>query len=150
MNQPNHPAWVDNQVPIGSAVETVYSGRSGTWASIGSYVFENITLDRPAKTVDRTNEIGQDNGWVLVRKVISTGSAVMQISTAATNVPRAGDYFQDVFTGGTADSSAPETWVLTSVGQPFSHDTYFKVNVNLRLSRSPATAPSTGSDATAQ
>jgi hypothetical protein len=133
------PTYTDNQVPIGSRVETLKSG-GGSGSTIGVYVFENITLDRPSQIVERKDEIGQDNGWALVKNVACTGSGVCQIATAATQRPAPGMWFSDSFDGSTAASSAAEQWVITSVGQPFAHDGYFKANVNLRLSRVPPTA----------
>jgi hypothetical protein len=129
--------YTDNQVPIGSRVETIKRGVSaGT--TVGVYVFENITLDRPSGVVERVNEIGEDNGWALVNKKPCTGSAVLQIPTSTAPIPHGGDWFSDQFDGSTAGSA--EQWVLVNIGQPFEHSGYYKCNVTLRLSRTPPTS----------
>lgn len=128
--------YTDNQIPIGSKAETLYSG-GGEGTGKGTYVFENITLDRPSQIVERKDEIGQENGWALVQAVANTGSGTIQIATSATAIPAAGWWFKDAFDGST---TAQEQWVLTSIGQQFAHDGYFKANVNLKLSRTPPTA----------
>lgn len=130
------PTYTDNQVPIGSRVEAIKRG-VGAGTDVGSYVFESLSLDRPSTVVTRKDQIGKENGWALVDGVGCTGSGVIQIATAATQIPRNGDWFKDAFDG---SSTAQEQWVITKIGQPFAHDAYFKCNVDLKLSSAPPTA----------
>ena len=124
------PTWVDNQMPFGSRVETLK--RAG--ATLGVYVFDGVSIERPTKAVERHDEIGKPSGFALVDGFV-TGSGTVQIATSTTQVPRVGDYFIDTFDGSTA--GAAEEYVITSVGQAFEKDGYRKVNVSIRLSPTP-------------
>lgn len=129
--------YTDNGVPYGSRVEAVKSG-VGAGTAIGSYVLENITLQRPSLVVERRDQVGKDNGWALEKGVPNTGSCVVQIATATTQVPAPGMWFSDTFDGSTA--GAAEQWVFTEVGQVFESQGYFKANASIRLSRTPPTS----------
>src|SRR5215467_15217090 len=106
----------DNSVPFGSRSEII--------GGIG-YILEDINLTSPTKTIERPNQIGEPNGFVLVQQ-LPTGSAVVQIPTSSSNQPHVGDTFTDTFFGSTA-----ETWVVSQVGTPISYGSYRKVNISL-------------------
>lgn len=134
MSLPNN--YVDNQVPYGSRVETIKRG-GGAGVAVGVYIFDNLQPDRPSNFIGRANEIGRPNGFVIVPTFV-TGSATVQIATAAQPVPRIGDWFIDTLDESTAGSA--EQFVIDHVGQPFMKDGYRVVNVNFRLSENPPTA----------
>lgn len=130
------PKYVDNQVPFGSRVESIKRG-GGVGTAVGTYIFDSISLDRPTKAIERTDEIGNPNGFGLVDG-FATGSGTLQLATKAVPVPHTGDWFSDTFDESSAGSA--EQWVIASVAQPFEKDGYRKVNVTLRLSTTPPTA----------
>jgi hypothetical protein len=115
----NNPDYVSNSIPIGSVLETLGNGTN--------YVFENLTINRPTKVIQRVDNMGRDNGWALVKGQPCTATAVLQVPSVAA-IPALGVSFTDTLTGTTS-----EKWVITAVDQPVSHDTYFKVNVSLKL-----------------
>jgi hypothetical protein len=113
--------YTDNAVPFGSRTETINSL---------TYVFENITIKRPSKIIERPNQIGEPNGWVSVSG-FPTGTATAQIATSATARLVNGDKFEDDFGHGT------ETWVIVDTDDPFPMHDYWKQNVTIRLSPNP-------------
>jgi len=134
--------YTDNQVPIGSIVATITSAPPSTAAVITNAVFDDVTLNLPGKVVERTNEIGQDNGWALIATTLASGLPVngtgtVQVPTAATSNQLGGKAFAYAFDG---SSTATSKFVITDTSIPYAKDGYYKVNVTFRLSRTPATA----------
>jgi hypothetical protein len=120
--------YVDNQVPFGSRTEEIF--RAGT--SIGTFIFENLSLTRPGKVGERHNQIGEPNGWWVVDG-FPHGTGVVQIPTIDSPYPQNGDYFEDTFrTGSTA-----ERWVIVDTTEPYAMNDYYKMNVTIRLSKNP-------------
>lgn len=123
------PVTNDNSIPFGSRTETLYDA-SGT--QIGVFVLEDINLTFPTKRIDRANQVGEPNGFVIV-KGQPTGTAVIQIPADAT-IPILGGYFVDAFPdvykahGG---SSYSQQWVIESVGAAYEQNGYRKFNVGL-------------------
>ena len=113
--------FVDNQVPFGSRIVTI-NGHP--------YVFENISIKRPSKIIERPNQIGEPNGWVSISG-FPTGTGVAQLATSATDRLVNGDKFVDDFGHGS------ETWVVVDTDDPFPMHDYWKQNVTIRLSPNP-------------
>lgn len=137
------PTYTDNQVPIGSIVATLYTGGGSGSSYLANAVFDDVTINLPGKVVERTNEIGQDNGWTLVANTINsagppvTGTATIQIPTTVSGNSLSGKWFKYAFD---PSSTAQAQMVICDVTDPRSKDGYFKCNVTLRLSRTPPTA----------
>jgi hypothetical protein len=110
------PTYNDQSVPFGSRTEVTTNG---------TFIFEDINITHPTKTIERPDQIGQPNGFVLVAG-LPTGTAVVQIPLTSSNIPHVGDTFQDTFLG-----NASETWVISHVSPPITTGGYRKVNVNL-------------------
>ena len=102
---------------------------------LASAVFEDINLTYESVVVERKDEIGKENGWAMVATGKGTGSATIQIPLSTSNRPQNGDYIVDTFS-----TSAPEQWVIHSPSHPYRFDSYYKVNVQLKLSKNPPTA----------
>jgi hypothetical protein len=114
----NNPNYVSGSIGVGSVVEVI---------SGGTYVLENVTINRPAKVISRLDEMGRENGWTLIKGQPCSGSATLQVGTIAA-IPPNGAFFSDTFTG-----TNVEKWVIVSQDQPIAHDTYWKVNIGLKL-----------------
>ena len=114
------PTYNDQSVPFGSRTEIISSGTNSVTA-----VMEDINITHPTKTIERPDQIGQPNGFVLVGG-LPTGTAVLQVPTTSSYQPHVGDTFTDTFLG-----SATETWVISQVGVPITIGSYRKVNVSL-------------------
>ena len=128
MGTPASSIFNDNQIPFGSRFEFIGSPPGANLFSV-----ENITLNYPTKTVERSDPIGKPYGFVLV-KGQPTGSCTIQISTEGnaaavgggqTTMPALGDYMVDNF------KDANEKWVISSLGAPYEQNGYRKVNANL-------------------
>lgn len=114
-------------VPYGSRVVAL---KKKDGSARGNVVCENINLTRPGKVTNRPNELGEPNGWVLVKDQ-PTGTTVMQSLTATTLGPELGDYFEENFIQ--TDTTTTERWVITNVGQIFENTGYWKCNVNIQI-----------------
>ena len=134
--------YTDNQVPIGSIVASITSAPPSTAVVIANAVFDDVTLNLPGKVVERTDEVGKDNGWALIATTLTaglpvTGTGTVQVPTATASNQLGGKAFAYAFDG---SSTATSKFVITDTGIPFAKDGYYKVNVSFRLSRTPATA----------
>lgn len=138
--------WTDNSIGVGSIVATLYSGNpTASTAYITNAVFDDVTLNMPGKVVERTDQIGKDNGWTLVANSLSTaggppitGTGTVQLATSATGNQLPGKWFGYAFDPATTGTTA--CYVITDATDPRSKDGYWKVNVSFRLSRTPPTA----------
>lgn len=108
-------------------------GTAGT--AVGTYILESISLTRPAKIIERPNQIGEPNGWVAVLG-FEHGTCVIQIPAETSAYPQLGDWFEDTFDGTDANPEA-ERWVITDITQPFAMADYFKCNATIRWSKNP-------------
>ena len=117
------PAYNDSSVPFGSRTLTITTNGTDSL----SCVAEDINITFPTKTIERPDQIGQPNGFVLVSG-LPTGTATLQIATSTTAQPHPGDTFSATFGG-----SATETWVISQVSPPINMGTYRKVNVSLTM-----------------
>lgn len=139
--------YQDQSFGFGSRVEVI--GVGPTYANAGTFVLENINMTYPTKRIERPDQIGQPNGWVIVRAQ-PTGSCLIQVGATnsvpnpsgaypAYTAPLSGDYphvgqsFSDFFTG-----TNLQTWVIDQVGAPYEINGYFKVNANLVMTKPAA------------
>ncbi len=127
-------SYIDNAVPFGSRVEDILRG-TGSGTPVGTYILESISLTRPAKIIERPNQIGEPNGWVAVAG-FQHGTCVIQIPLETSEYPKIGDWFDDTFDGSDA-SPSDERWVVVDITQPYAMADYFKANATIRLSVNP-------------
>jgi len=115
----------DNTVQYGSRVLTIGAADGG--AGGVAYVADNITIERPAKTIERTNEIDEPSGQVSYATFV-TGSATLQLASGSTVVPQQGYEFASTFV--TAIGS--EEFYIDSISQPEVKDAEKKINITFR------------------
>jgi len=138
--------WTDNSIGIGSIVVTIASGNPTSSAAVlTNAVFDDFTLNMPGIVVQRTDQIGKDNGWALIANKLSTaggppveGTGTLQIPTSTSTNQIAGNWFSYAFDPSATASTA--CFVITNIGIPWAKDGYYKVNVTCKLSRTPPTA----------
>jgi len=99
-------------VPYGSVKLTI---------NMVEYIADDLTVTYSTKVIERTNELDEPLGQVLY-KGWDTGSATLQLATAATAIPAVGDTF-------TYNSI---TWVINEVGTPLSKADYTKITISFR------------------
>ena len=87
-------------------------------------ILDNVTINRPTTRVDRPNQIGEPNGFVLIPGQV-TGSCVIQFPTLVQ--PEPGQYFVRTFD----TSLGAEMFVIESVDTPYAAGDYFKANCTL-------------------
>lgn len=121
-----NPAYNDNNVPYGSRTESLKRGQTSP-TTLGTYILENITINRPVAEIDRTDQVGGPNGWVAVNKQ-EDGSVTVQYASTSATWPQNGDWFQDTFD----PNIGVEKFVLINLGIPFEINGYFKVNAKLK------------------
>src|SRR5262245_47732026 len=122
----------DGSVPFGSRSEDIKRGVGGT--DVGTYIFENISIKRPRRVIERSDEIGQPNGYVIIPGFV-TATSVLQIPTEDANPPQIGDWFEDTFD----TDIGQERYVIAEVDRPLAQHDYHKCNITLRLSPNPPT-----------
>ena len=134
--------YVDNNIGFGSIVVDLKTGGGAGTSLLSSVVFDDFTVDMPGNIVQRTNETGQDNGWVAVLNSFTAGPPVTatgtaQVPTATSTNQLNGSWFKKALD---PSSTATACFVVVSTGVPFAKDGYYKVNCQLKLSRNPPTA----------
>jgi hypothetical protein len=127
------PAYNNTSIPYGARVDTFYrsptigTGAFTGGANLGAYIAETVTLSRPAKVIERRDELGGPNGSVGVIDFV-TGTATVQLATSATLQLRPGDCFNDTF-----DSSlGSEAFVVEEASQPEGQTEYKKQTIKFR------------------
>jgi hypothetical protein len=126
--------YTDNAIPVSSRTVALKSG-PGAGTSVGTYVAEDISIERGSQEIVRRDEAGKVNGWAVNATGDDTGTMTLQIAGSTTETPKIGYWFSDIFdlkAGATA-----EQWVIVKVGQPFRFDTYLKVTCGMRHSANP-------------
>jgi hypothetical protein len=103
-----------------------YGSRSLTINAV-AYVADNITVNRPSKAVDRTNNLGEPTGSVGIADFV-TGSCTLQLAADATAEPTNGLTFATTFDSGIGS----ETFYLTSVSRAEVKDGEKKINVTFK------------------
>lgn len=124
----------DGTVQYGSKVLSIGTLATGPVINSGvSYVADNITVNRPGKTIERTNEIDEPSGQVSYKGFV-TGTATLQIATGSTLIPEHGQAFiLTIFDGdGTPSANVIEAFYIDSVDQPYEKSGETKVNITFR------------------
>lgn len=131
-------SYNDNAVQYGSITADIKKNALGgpyttaAATAVGTFVLENVTLNRPSKVVERSNEVGAPNGWAAQNAQVG-GSCVVQMGAAGTNWPRNGNWFEHTFD----TEIGVERFVLLDCGQPFEQQGYYKVNATLKRAHFP-------------
>lgn len=117
-----------NSIDYGSITAALVRGVT----TLGTYVFESVTIERGSNVINRGDELNTDNGWAMTEPLSTPGSAVVQIPTnprvpGGAKTPKPGDYFEYTFD----NEIGEERFVITSVSAPREQNGYTKVNVNL-------------------
>lgn len=106
----------DGTVRYGSRVETI---------GAAEFVLDDISISRPSKTIERTNQIDEPSGQVSYPGFV-TGSATAQFADASSVPPALGAEFTDDFGYG------EETFYIDSVTTPETKDQESKINLTFR------------------
>lgn len=113
------PAYNDGTVQYGCRVLTINGN---------PYVADNLSINRPTKAIDRTNEIGEPSGSVGVADFV-TGSAQIQLASGSTVEPIIGNTTSAI----TLDAAiGAETFYVTSVSRAESKESEKKFNITLK------------------
>ena len=86
----------DGTVQYGSKVLTI---------NAVTYAADNITVNRPTKAVDRTNELGEPSGSVGIADFVA-GSCTLQLASGSTAEPANGLTFAATFDSGIGSEPA--------------------------------------------
>jgi hypothetical protein len=119
--------YVDNAIQYGSIKVAIQRGQTTAGATlVGTYILDNVTVNRAVKKTEQSDEIGGPNGWAMVAAQCD-GSCVIQIGPATNAYPQNGDWFEVILdtTAGT------ERWVFGPISQPFEVNGYYKSNATL-------------------
>lgn len=116
------PYLYPSTFPYGSRVVTFTFSGGGT----GSVILESFEVTEPTTEVNRQNELGAPNGFVLIAEP-RTGSAVAQLATTSTTYISRGDYANISIKNGTS-----VTFVVTEAGYPEANREAKKQNLTLR------------------
>lgn len=124
----------DGTVVYGSMSVKVRQVNGTDQRGTANYVLDNLTINRPTKAVDRTNELGEPSGSVGIADFV-TGSATSQIADTGTTNPEIQNGDRIFFDGtdnahlvGTTD----EKFFITSVSRAMTKDGEVKLNLNLK------------------
>lgn len=129
-------AYNDNAIQYGSIIATIKRGQPTASATVGVYILENVTISRPTGRIDRPDEIGGPNGFVLINKQ-QEGNTVVQMGDAMTSRPLNGDWFEHTF----VTEYQNERFVLGNSSDPREMNGYFKGNYSLQKANFPAVNP---------
>jgi hypothetical protein len=108
--------------PYGSRVVTFSFSGGGT----GSAILESIEITEPTTEINRQNELGAPNGFVLIAEP-RTGTATAQLATTSSTYISRGDTASISIKNGTA-----VTFVVTEAGYPEASREAKKQNLTLR------------------
>lgn len=110
-------AFNDVNIPFGSQAITI----GGL-----SIVAESISISQPSTVLERSNQVGDPSGQVII-ETFNTGSAVLQLATSAITVVTIGATFTLVRNNG-----ATVGMVISSVDEAQSQFDIHKQNVGIR------------------
>ncbi len=127
-------------VPYGSFIVALKKLAGGTPSATdpANWKLEDMNVTRPGRVIDRPDNLGAPNGWVL-EEGQETGTAIIQIQVKdfSKDYPKIGMYF-DINVGYGGAATGAERWVITNVGNAYPMSGYWKANINLQLDRSGA------------
>lgn len=133
---PDSWEYNDGTVPAGGFIVDLKTG-VGAGTAVGSYIVESFDVTRPGNVVNRPSEVGGPNGWT-VSNAQETATGTLQIATTATETPKIGHWFSKTFDR--KQGASAETWVITSVSEPFEINGYAKVNCSFQRSHTHPSA----------
>jgi hypothetical protein len=116
------PYLYPTSFPYGSRVVTFNFAGGGT----GSAILESIEITEPTTEINRQNELGAPNGFVLIAEP-RTGTATAQLATTSSTYISRGDTASISIKNGTAI-----TFVVTEAGYPEASREAKKQNLTLR------------------
>lgn len=127
----------DGNIQYGSFIATVMGPPQPNGTQRCIQIMESFSAARPTKRINRSDEIGGPNGFVLVRAQ-GTASGVLQMGDSTVARPKVGDWFTQ-----TLDPDiGPERWVIETLTDPREPQTYWKSNITCALATFPAVTPS--------
>lgn len=125
----------DGTVQYGARTWVVHHYPESVETARGTYDCDNISINRPTKSIDRTNQLGEPTGSVGIADFV-TGTATFQLASSSTAEPRNGD---KIICDGEAGHNAnidsgigDETFYITSVSRAESKDAEKKFNVSFK------------------
>lgn len=92
-----------------------------------AYVADSVSVNRPTKAIDRTNQLGEPSGSVGVADFV-TGTATVQLAADDTVEPENGQTFASTFDA----TIGAETFYVTNVGRAESKDSEKKVTISFK------------------
>jgi hypothetical protein len=123
----------DGTVQYGSRQWIVHQPNGSTERD--TYMCDNITINRPTKAVDRTNQLGEPSGSVGIADFV-TGSATLQLDSGTAVEPCLGDrIICDGEVGYNANLDAgigDEKFYITSVSRAEVKDGEIKINITFK------------------
>lgn len=125
----------DGTVQYGSRALVIRQSNGSTLrGAAGGYVCDNITVNRPSKAVDHTNELGEPTGSVGIADFV-TGTLTAQLADDTTPEIQTGDrIYCDASVGNNTplDGAINEKFFVTSVGRALTKDGEVKLNVSFK------------------
>ena len=133
----------DGQIQYGSKiVNIVYSASPGSTAisafatARGTYILEDLAINRPTKLIRQRDEIGGPRGQVLVQDFVD-GTAMLQLNDSASNNPQKGDVFSLTLEA----EIGLEYFIIGGLGAPYKQEDYWKRSLTLHKAVNPAVVP---------
>lgn len=124
----------DGTVQYGSRSWVIHASL-GPPVERGTYVCDNITINRPTKAVDRTNQLGEPSGSVGIADFV-TGSATVQLVDSNAKEPQCGDrIICDGEIGYNVNLDATigdESFFITSANRVEVKDAEIKINITFK------------------
>lgn len=113
-------------IPYLTTATLPYGTRVITVATVG-YIANSFTTSQSLNVIDRQDALGAPNGAIGIRQPI-TGSASLQLATASTQIPDAGDEF------GTLVDGVSITFFITERSLPEEQAGFKTVDISFRES----------------
>jgi hypothetical protein len=123
----NAQVYNDGQIQFGSWIINLLIGPRSLGGNFsaprGTYIFENIRINRPVKLIKRPDELGGPNGFVMVTEY-NEATCTIQLGSAGSSAQAIvnGDYFTNQFN--TLNGS--ESFALGNITEPYEMDGYWK------------------------
>ena len=115
----------DGTIKYGSSTITCGASAGGSGGVV--YIADNITVNRPSRTIEVTNEIDEPRGQVSYKTFV-TGSATLQFATSATVPVQQGYEFTKTWDA----VNGAEVFYIDTIETPLVKDGESKMNVTFR------------------
>src|ERR1035441_9448637 len=83
-------AYNDGNIQFGSLIVSIYGPPQPNGSLRGVYILESIPFQRKSKVIERPDEIGGPNGFVVINAQ-HEATAVLQMGDTTTSRPQIGD-----------------------------------------------------------